>query len=84
MFSSFSKLIPVARRNATPHHTTMKTMTKSDLHHTLETAMLALSIQENIPLEDLFVEHKKKFSYVVQRSTGRGIYRADKNGNAAI
>ena len=54
---------------------------QSDLHFLLETAMLAISIEEGIPLEDLFIEHKKRFSYVVQRSTGRGIYRADKNGN---
>ena len=60
----------------------MTTMTQSDLHFLLETAMLALSIQEGIPLNDLFVQHKNRFSYVVQRSNGRAIYRADKNGNA--
>ncbi len=59
-------------------------MNHSDLHFALETAMLEISIRFDIPLGDLFIEHKKKFSYVVQRSTGRGVYRCDKNGVAAL
>ena len=46
-----------------------------DIHYSMETALLEASIETNRPTSDFSITHLSKVSYLVDKKTGRGVYR---------
>ena len=55
--------------------TTQPSLAAADIHFIMETILLEISIGEKIPVDDLRIVRTKTASFVVRKSTGRGIVR---------